>query len=131
MPNVLDGINLFHITTEPIVSVSVNLMGMEPVRVIGPLRVIHSKRLHHKCYVDGQKWGCNPFCLSQCPNITHLSPINYIITHMTMHFFFLIFEICKYQGHPYTIIKCLNIVRISQFYNIFLQYYFSTLFLYF
>ena len=55
MPNVLDGVNLFHITTEPIVPVSVNLMGMETVCVIGPLRLIHSKRL-----------GCNPFCPSQC-----------------------------------------------------------------
>ena len=63
-------------------------------------------------------------------HITHLSPINYIITHMTMHFF-LIFEICKYQGHPYTILTCLSVVRISLFYNIFLQYYFGTLFLYF
>ena len=25
-----------------------------------------------------------------------------------------------YQGHPYTILKCLNVVQISLFYNIFL-----------
>ena len=58
------------------------------------------------------------------PNITHLSPINYIITHMTIHFFWYL-KICKYQGHPYTILRCLNVVRISLIYNIFLQYYFG------
>ena len=33
--------------------------------------------------------------------------------------------ICKYQDHPYIILKCCNIVRISLFYEIFLQYYFQ------
>ena len=31
-------------------------------------------------------------------------------------------EICNYQGYPYFVLKCCNIVWITIFYNIFLQY---------
>ena len=40
-------------------------------------------------------------------------------------------EISKYQHLPYIILKCCNIVLISLLYNVFRQYYFGQLFLYF
>ena len=40
-------------------------------------------------------------------------------------------EICKYQSHPYIILKCCKKVLISLFYDIFREYYFGQLFLYF
>ena len=36
-------------------------------------------------------------------------------------------EICKYQGHPYIILTCCNVVSTYLFDNIFLQYYFGQL----
>ena len=57
------------------------------------------------------------------PDIYGFLPINSIIIHMTMHFLKWCVngtEIHKYLGHPYTIHKCLNVVRMSIFHNIFL-----------
>ena len=39
-----------------------------------------------------------------------------------------VMEIYNYQGHPYLILKCCDVVRISLFYEIFIQYYFGQLF---
>ena len=47
-----------------------------------------------------------------CIQLITLSPT--IIKHKKLHS-----EIHKYQGHPYLILKCLNVVRISLWYNIF------------
>ena len=50
-------------------------------------------------------------------------PINYIIVHMTVQVFVWCVngtEISKYQFHPYTSFKCLNVVRMSIFNEIFL-----------
>ena len=50
-------------------------------------------------------------------------PIPYIIIHMTVHFFFIVVNgtgIHKYLGHPYSAHKCINVVRMSIFYYIFL-----------
>ena len=65
------------------------------------------------------------------PDIYEFLPIHSIIIHMTVHFLQWCVngtEIHKYLGDPYTIYKCLNIVRMSIFYYIFPYIYFYEIF---
>ena len=72
--------------------------------------------------MDSEKIG---FIWHQTALIYGFLPIHSIIVHMTVHFLQWCAngtEIHKYLGDPYTIHKCLNIVRMSIFYYIFSIY---------
>ena len=64
------------------------------------LKVCAHQTTPSKCYVDVQKWACNPFCPSRCPSKrSKVPPINITVTVMES------FGVNK----PYGLVTCVTV----------------------